>query len=47
MMLLHDVIHSCRFHIYADDLQLYHSVSGADLQRYYDEVNTDLKRFYD
>jgi hypothetical protein len=40
------VIHFCRFHIYADDLQIYHSSSAADLQRYYDEVNADLKRIY-
>jgi hypothetical protein len=33
------VIHFCRFHIYADDLQIYHSFSVADLWRCYDEVN--------
>jgi hypothetical protein len=27
-----DVIHFCRFHIYADDLQICHSSSVADLQ---------------
>jgi hypothetical protein len=41
------VIHFCRFHIYADDLQIYHSSSVADLQRCYDEVSADLKRIYD
>jgi ribonucleases P/MRP protein subunit RPP40 len=41
------VIHFCRFLIYADDLQIYHSSSVADLQRCYDEVNADLKRIYD
>jgi hypothetical protein len=41
------VIHFCRFHIYADDLQIYHSSSVADLQRCYNEVNADLKRIYD
>jgi hypothetical protein len=46
LMMLY-VIHFCRFHIYADDWQMYHSASVADLQRYYDEVNTDLNRIYD
>jgi hypothetical protein len=41
------VIHFCRFHIYADDLQIYHISSVADLRRCYDEVNADLKRIYD
>jgi hypothetical protein len=41
------VIHFCRFHIYADDLQIYHSSSVADLQRCNEEVKTDLKRIYD
>jgi hypothetical protein len=41
------LIHFCRFHIYADDLQIYHSSSVADLQRCYDEVNADLKRIYE
>jgi hypothetical protein len=31
------VIHFCHFHIYADDLQIYHSSSVADLQGCYDE----------
>jgi hypothetical protein len=41
------VINFCRIHIYADDLQIYHSSSVADLQRCYDDVNTDLKRIND
>jgi hypothetical protein len=41
------VIRFCPFHIYADDLQIYHSSSFADRQRYYDEGNADLKRIYD
>jgi hypothetical protein len=32
------VIHFCRFHIYADNLQIYHSSCVADLQGCYDEV---------
>jgi hypothetical protein len=42
-----DVIHFSRLHIYADDLQIYHSSSVADLQRCYGEVNADLKRIFD
>jgi Reverse transcriptase (RNA-dependent DNA polymerase) len=38
------VIEFCRFHAYADDLQLYHSADVSDLQRCYDEVNADLGR---
>jgi hypothetical protein len=41
------VIHFSRFHIYADDLQIYHSSSVADFQRCYNEVDADLKRIYD
>jgi hypothetical protein len=41
------VVHFCRFHIYADDLQIYHSSSVADFQGFYDEVDADLKRIYD
>jgi hypothetical protein len=36
------VIKYSRFHIYADDLQIYHSSSVSDLQRCYDEINMDL-----
>jgi retron-type reverse transcriptase len=31
-----------RFHIYADDVQIYHSSSVLDLHRCYDEINMDL-----
>jgi hypothetical protein len=31
-----------RFHIYAGDLQMYHSSSVSDLQRCDDEINMDL-----
>jgi hypothetical protein len=41
------MFHFCRFHIYADDLQIYHSSTIAELQRCYDEVNADLKLIYD
>jgi hypothetical protein len=41
------VIHCCRFHMYADDLQSYHSASISDLQRCYDEINSDLQRIID
>jgi hypothetical protein len=32
------------FHIYADDLQIYHSSSVSDLRRCYDEINMDLQQ---
>jgi hypothetical protein len=36
-----------RFHIYADELQIYHSSTVADIhQNCYDEVKADLKRIY-
>jgi hypothetical protein len=38
------VIKYSRFHIYADDLQIYHSSSFSDLQRCYDEINMDLQQ---
>jgi hypothetical protein len=41
------VIHFCRFHIYDDDLQIYHSSSVAGLQRYYGEVKDDCRRIYE
>jgi Reverse transcriptase (RNA-dependent DNA polymerase) len=44
-----NVIRACSFHMYADDLQLYHTSSIENIQRCYDydEVNEDLKRIYD
>jgi hypothetical protein len=41
------VIHFCRFHMYANALQIYHSASISDLQRCYHEVNSDLQRIAD
>jgi regulator of sigma D len=41
------VIKYCRFHIYADDLQIYHSSSVSDLQRCYDEINMDLQPIHE
>jgi hypothetical protein len=38
------VIKYSRFHIYADDLQIYHSSSVLDLKRCYDEINMDLQQ---
>jgi hypothetical protein len=35
------------FHIYADDLQIYHSSSVLDLQRCYDEINMDLQQIHE
>jgi retron-type reverse transcriptase len=44
---IHDVskvIKYSRFHIYADDFQIYHSSSVLDLQRCYDEINMALQQ---
>jgi hypothetical protein len=41
------VIKYNRFHIYADDLQIYHSSSVSDLQRCYDEINMDLQQIHE
>jgi hypothetical protein len=35
------------FHIYADDLQIYHSSSVSDLRRCYDEINMDLQQIHE
>jgi hypothetical protein len=37
------VIRFCRFHIYAEDLQIYHTCSVSDFQRCIDELNFDLQ----
>jgi hypothetical protein len=36
-----------RFHMYADDLQIYHSSSVSDLRRCYDEINMDLQQIHE
>jgi hypothetical protein len=41
------VIRYCRFHIYADDLQIYHSCAVSDFQRCIDELNLDLQRVHE
>jgi hypothetical protein len=41
------VIRYCRFHIYADDLQIYHSCAVSDFQKCIDELNLDLQRLYE
>jgi hypothetical protein len=38
------VISYCRFLIYADDLQIYHTCAVTDFQRWIDELNLDLQR---
>jgi hypothetical protein len=43
---LKDIKYS-RFHIYADDLEIYHSSSISDLQRCYDEINIDLQQIHE
>jgi hypothetical protein len=39
------VIRYCRFHIYADDLQIYHTCAVWAFQRCIDELNLDLRRW--
>jgi hypothetical protein len=41
------VIKFSRFHIYVDDLQIYHSSSASDLQRCYDEINMDMQQIHE
>jgi hypothetical protein len=36
------VIRYCRFHIYADELQIYHTCAVSDFQRCIDELNLEL-----
>jgi hypothetical protein len=38
------VVKNCRFHIYADDLQIYHiTCAVSDFQSCIDELNLDLQ----
>jgi hypothetical protein len=41
------VIKYSRFHIYVDDLQIYHSSSVSDLQRCYDVINMALQQIHE
>jgi hypothetical protein len=41
------VVQYSRFHIYANDLQIYHSSNVSDLQRCYDEINIDLQQIHE
>jgi hypothetical protein len=41
------VIRYCRFHIYADDLQIYHTYAVPDFQKCIDELNLDLQRVHE
>jgi hypothetical protein len=38
------VIIYCRFHIYADDLQIYYTCAVSDVQKCIDKLNLDLQR---
>jgi hypothetical protein len=41
------VIRYCHFHIYADDLPIYHTCAVSDFQRCIDELNLDLQRVHE
>jgi hypothetical protein len=41
------VIRSCSFHIYADDLQIYHTCAVSDFQKCIDELNLDVQRVHE
>jgi hypothetical protein len=41
------VIMYCRFHIYADDLQIYHTCAVSNFQRCIDKLNLDLQRVHE
>jgi ribonucleases P/MRP protein subunit RPP40 len=41
------VIRYCRFHIYADDLQIYHTCAVLSFQRCIDELSLDLQRVHE
>jgi hypothetical protein len=50
LVFFHDasrVIRYFRFHIFADDLQIYHNCAVSDLQRCIDELNLDLQRVHE
>jgi hypothetical protein len=38
------VIRYCHFHIFADDLQIYHTCAVSDFQKCIDELNLDFQR---
>jgi hypothetical protein len=40
------IIRYCRFHIYADDMQIYHTCAVLHFQRCIDELNLDLQRVH-
>jgi hypothetical protein len=44
---INEVSKYSRFHIYTDDLQIYHSSSVSDLQRCYDEIKMDLQQIHE
>jgi hypothetical protein len=41
------VIRYCRFHIYADDLQIYHTCALSEFQKCIAELNLDLQRVHE
>jgi hypothetical protein len=41
------VIRCCRFHIYADDVQIYHICASSNFQRSIDELNWNLQRVHE
>jgi hypothetical protein len=41
------VIRYCRFHIYADDLQVYQTCTVSDFQKCIDKLNLDLQRVHE
>jgi hypothetical protein len=47
LMLVSRVIRYCHFHIYADDLQIYHTCAVSDFQKCIDELNLDLQRVHE
>jgi hypothetical protein len=47
LMMFRKLLTTAGFHIYADDLQIYHSFSVSDLQRCYDEISKDLQQMHE